>query len=274
MTTVPLASAPAAALEGDRRLLVEAVRKAGGVARRHFRRPVRTWEKKPGHVVSAADLAVDACLRECLVGARPDYGWLSEESGTEAGALEARRFWLVDPIDGTRSFLKGRPEFAVAAALVENGRPLAAAVYNPATDELFDAVPGGGARLNGRRVRAGEHEELRGARLLLSRTEAERATWPRAFPEATVLGLSSFAYKLALVAAGRADGAVTLTPKSAWDVAAGDLLLAVAGGIATTLDGAPFAYDRPAARYPSLVAAAPRLHRLLLNRLRTFRERG
>lgn len=254
-------------VESDHALLVAAVREAGALAMRSFGRDVETWEKSPGHPVCRVDLDVNDLLAERLDAARPAYAWLSEESEDDPARLDAERVWIVDPIDGTRAFLDHRPEFAVSVALVANGAPVAAAVFNPATDELFDARAGGGARLNGEAVRASGASTLAGARIFVSRTEMREAGWHRAIGEMTVTAISSMAYKLALVAAGRGDAAATLWPKSEWDIAAGDLLVREAGGRIGDAAGAGFVYNRAQPRVGSIVAAGARLHTPLCERL-------
>ena len=252
---------------GDHALVIEAVREAGAIALGFFGRDQRTWEKRPGHRVGEADLAANAHLETALCGPRRDYGWVSEESeGAPAPAARAR-FWLVDPIDGTNAFLAGRPEFSVAVALIERGAPVAAAVFNPATDELFDAVAGGGARLNGEVIRASERTTLDGARLAVSRVEHRELDWHRGLGRVTVEALSSVAYKIALVATGRFDATATLWAKSGWDVAAADLVVREAGGRISDAAGRGFDYADPAARISSVVAAGAGLYGPLLGRI-------
>src|ERR1700687_2946560 len=132
----------------DQALLMAAVREAGAIAMRHFGTPVNTWEKAGGTPVSDADIAVNQHLQRRLGGARPDYGWLSEETEDDETRLTHRKVWVVDPIDGTRAFLQGVPHFCHAVALVEDGRPVLAALFNPAVDEFYEAIAGQGARLN------------------------------------------------------------------------------------------------------------------------------
>jgi len=261
--------APPADLAADHALLVAATREAGARALADFGAAVEQWQKSPGQPVSSTDLAVNALLKARLMVARPDYAWLSEEDADERPEARAggRRVWVVDPIDGTRAFLKGRREFAISVALVENGEPVAGAVFNPATDEMFEALAPGPARRNGVIVTASAARELAGARLGVSRTEMRRADWPGTLAEMVAEPISSVAYKLALVAAGRFDATVTLWPKNEWDAAAGDLLVRAAGGRITDATGAAIAYDRPNPRIATIVAAGAGLHGPLLARL-------
>ncbi len=267
MSAARAGGAPSPQLREDHALLVAAVREAGALAMRSFGGDVESTTKPSGEPVCATDLAVNALLADALRPPRPGYGWLSEEDDDDGARLEADRVWIVDPIDGTRAFLAGQPEFTIAAALVERGVPVAAAVCNPATGELFDAIRGGGARLNGGPVRVSGARSLAGARLAVGRTEMRRAAWLAELGEATFTAISSIAYKLALVAAGRFDAAVTLRPMSEWDVAAADLLVREAGGRTTGVAGAELRYNRAPPRVGPIVAAAPGLHARLAERL-------
>ncbi len=252
--------------------LVGAVRAAGVIAMGYFRADPKTWEKSPGHVVSEADHAANDHLKEALWQPNPEDGWLSEESSDDLSRLTARRVWIVDPIDGTNAFLAGRPEFAVSAALVVDGAPVAAALYNPATDEMFEARAGGGARLNGEPIGLSHAAAVEGARLISSRAEKDRDEWRAELSGVDVSAISSMAYKLALVAAGRYDACVTLWPKSEWDIAAAALLLSETGALMTDAGGAEFSYNKADTRFPEVDAAGPALHPLLIKRLDRFRN--
>ena len=256
-------------LEADQLLLVEAVRAAGAMAIGYFRRDLKHWEKAKGDPVSEADHAVNDLLYARLAAARPDYGWLSEESHDAPARLDRARVWLVDPIDGTRAFIDGKPEFAIAAALIETGRPVLGAVFNPATEEFFAAAAGRGAELNGRPIRVSARPTLAGARLISGRRMFERAGWPAPPEGASFHSINSIAYRIALVAAGRYDACVSLGQKSEWDVAAADLILAEAGGRLTTARDEPLVFNKARPVQASLVAAGPALHRVLIEFLKT-----
>ncbi|MGB8274428.1 MAG: 3'(2'),5'-bisphosphate nucleotidase CysQ [Alphaproteobacteria bacterium] len=254
-------------LAEDHALLCRAVREAGLLASKRFHAGEKGWDKRPGQPVSQADIAVDAYLEQELIGARPSYGWLSEESGESDNRLSTARIFIVDPIDGTRAFLKKRPEYAVSVALVASGRPVAAAVYNPETDEFFEAFEGGGARCNGAPMRVQDRTQLRGTKLLVSRHEFKELGVDPGLEECEIEAISSIAYKIALVAAGRAGAVIALRPKSEWDLAAADLLVTEAGGRITDAGGAELIYNQPAPDIASVLAAGPVLHALLLERV-------
>ena len=249
----------------DHILLCRAVRAAGAIALGHFKRGVESWDKSPNNPVSHADLEVDHFLREALSKARPDYGWLSEESASKNGGTKAHRAFVVDPIDGTRSFLRGRPEFAVSAALITDGTPHSAVVFNPATDEFFEAIAGGGARLNGEPIHVKKHDTIAGTKMLVSWREFQKLCERGAFVGCEMTPIGSIAYKIALVAAGKAAAVVALAPKNDWDLAAAQLLLTEAGGRITDSKGQSLHYS--GAGHSCVVAADPALHALLLGRI-------
>jgi myo-inositol-1(or 4)-monophosphatase len=250
--------------EEDFALACTAVRDAGALAMRHYAGTFRHWEKRPGDVVSEADIAIDRLLHRELLGARPDYGWLSEETEDDPGRLACRRVWVVDPIDGTRAFVRGRPEFCVSVALVEDAAPVIGCVYNPATEEFFTAQSGAGAALNGAPIHASRRPELAGTRLLASKRTFEQHHWLKAVPEAEFHQLNSIAYRMALVAAGRFDAAISLGDKSDWDIAAADLIVREAGGRCSSATGQAFAYNGPHPRHRDVIACGAALHRPLI----------
>jgi myo-inositol-1(or 4)-monophosphatase len=193
-------------------------------------------EYKAGHdPVTEADHAIDAALRLHLL--REGEGWLSEESVDDRLRLAKERVWVVDPLDGTREFVQGIPEFCVSIGFVEKGRPVAGGIYNPATKETFLGAVDCGVTYNGKPVTATERSSLKGSVVLASRSEVKRGEW-KAFQDASfeVRAMGSVAYKLALVSAGLADITFTLTPKNEWDVMAGAALVQSAGGFVCTLE--------------------------------------
>ena len=261
--------------EADLPLLEEAVRDAGAIARKFYRGSYRKWQKDKGQPVTECDLAVDQFLSGRLRAARPEYGWLSEETEDDPVRCEAEITFVVDPIDGTVAFLKGRPHFTICAAIVRGGRPMAAALYNPITGECFTAIAGTGAKLNGKRLHVSETQKLEGCRMLGPKTTfehpASEITPAIPWPPMHVETRNSVAYRLALVACGSFDATVALSAKHDWDLAAGDLIVQEAGGLATTHKGMAFHYNGAEPVQPSVVAAGPYLHPELIERLRNVR---
>lgn len=231
-------------------------------------------EYKTGHdPVTAADRAVDAVLRESLL--RGGEGWLSEETADHPSRLDTDRVWIVDPLDGTREFVLGLPEFCLSIAYVEDGRPVAGGIYNPATHETFLGAIDLGVLYNGKLVTPSQRETLAGALVLASRSEVKRGEW-RQFEasgfETRTMG--SVAYKLALVSAGLADATFTLTPKNEWDVAAGAALVLSAGGFVATLDNTPLRCNNRDPLLRGLLASGPRLREDLLQLVRDHLPAG
>lgn len=211
-------------------------------------------EYKAGHdPVTEADKAVDAVLRKELL--RAGEGWLSEESVDDFSRLEKKRVWIVDPLDGTREFVAGIPEFCVSVALVEDGIPVAGGICNPATNETFLGSLDSGITYNGKAAHASRRSSLEGAVVLASRSETRRGEWNQ-FQKAglNIRTVGSVAYKLALVSAGLADATFTLTPKHEWDVAAGAALVASAGGFVSTLQNSPLGCNHKSPLLSGLLA--------------------
>jgi myo-inositol-1(or 4)-monophosphatase len=237
---------------------------AGEILRRHFRDGgYEVGSKGRDNPVTSADLEADAALREHLSGAFPDYGWLSEETADNAARLSRRRVWIVDPLDGTKEFIKGIPEFVVAIALAEDGVPVLGVTYNPIKRELFWAARGAGCYLDDSPVHVTAAAGLSGSVVLASRSETARGEWSAYKDKIVANPIGSVAYKLALVAAGKADGTFTATPKSEWDVASGAALLAEAGGVMTDIHGHPIHFNRKHVKLDGFVAAGPALHAAL-----------
>ena len=243
-----------------------AIEAARGVFRR-FTAGAIAAEYKIGHdPVTEADRALDAVLRRELL--RDGEGWLSEESVDDYTRLEKSRVWVVDPLDGTREFVAGIPEFCVSIAMVEKGRPIAGGICNPATNEIFLGSLESGLTYNGKPARASQRTTLDGATVLASRSETKRGEWKQfQGTNFTVRPMGSVAYKLALVSAGLADLTFTLVPKNEWDVAAGVALVTSAGGFVSTLENAALQCNRRNPLITGLIACGPFLREPLLQLL-------
>lgn len=246
-----------------------AVREAGAVAMRRFRGGHGHWEKAPGQILTETDLEVNRLLFARLLpgGPSPALAWLSEESTDTPMRLDARRLWVVDPIDGTRSFAAGKPEFSITLALLEGTTPLLGIVHNPATGEFFSAVKGKGATLNGRPIAVNRRDRLEGAAICVSAGENRRRNFEGLFADARVSEIGSLAYKLALVAAGRFDAYVSWRRAHDWDIAGASLILEEAGARLSDRTGRPIALNLAEPVHEGLIAAADPLHRLLLETL-------
>jgi myo-inositol-1(or 4)-monophosphatase len=250
---------PTGTVSEDVELLSAVAREGGALAMKYFGREPKSWAKGETSVVSEADLEVDRLLCDRLLAARPGYGWLSEETTEDIAQRSRDRVFVVDPIDGTRGFLAGESEWTVSLAVVENGRPVAAALFAPALGTMFEAVAGGGVERNGIPIRVSARTEIVGANLAGSRRLV------REISETSNISLEyqgfipSLAYRFALVAAGDVDVAVARRGAYDWDLAAADLLVHEAGGRLADLDGKRPRYNGANRRHPALVASTPGL---------------
>jgi myo-inositol-1(or 4)-monophosphatase len=242
----------------DLRLALDAARRAASLVAGHFRSGLEVRYKDPEQPVTEADLAADAALREDLLGARPAYGWLSEESRARSGT---GRTWMVDPIDGTNSFVAGIPEFGVSVGLVEDGRPVVGVVVNPATGDAWWAAAGAGAFLNGAPIRVSGPGTP--PTVLVSRDEQRRGRYAGLGGWVQV-ACGSTAVKMCRVAQGAADSFLSFGPKHLWDVCAADLIAREAGARVTGLAGEPIRYEDPAHHWRGMAVAHPALHDALL----------
>lgn len=208
--------------------------------------------------VTEADRVANRIIRNVLL--QEGEGWLSEESVDDLSRLRKERVWVVDPIDGTREFISGVPEWCISVALVDNGRAVAGGICNPVAGEVFLGSLGEGVRLNGGSVSVSRRQTLEGAVVLASRSEVARGEWD-SYREApfTLRPMGSVAYKLALVAAGRADATWTRSPKHEWDIAAGSVLIEAAGGLVRNIDGTEIRFNNPSPLFLGLLACSPEL---------------
>jgi myo-inositol-1(or 4)-monophosphatase len=241
--------------ESDKELLRTAAVTAGIIAASYFRRDLKTWTKENASPVSEADIVLDKFLHSALTTARPDYGWLSEESADNSIRMDRTRAFVVDPIDGTRGFINGEDSWTVSLAVVENGVPIAGVVYAPARDEMYDAFLEGGARLNGgpivRRTPPDRqaplipapgavHQELQAAGLHYTRGPF--------YP--------SLAYRLVQITTGKLDATVVRRGSQDWDLAGAAAVLGECGVGFEDACGTPMRFNRADVRHGALAAFA------------------
>jgi len=257
-------------LEHAAQRLASSVREAGALALSMFGTPLKNWTKGASSPVCEADIAVDKLLHERLGSMDSGIGWLSEESVDDPARLTSRFVWVVDPIDGTRAYIAGFPEWAVSAALVRDGRPIVACLFAPVSDEFFAATTGGGATRNGVAIAASSGKEFGGIRIAGPKNFLEKL--PTFTPPATVVPrIPSLALRLARVADGTIDVAIAGGASHDWDLAAADLLVHEARGALTPFGGGPLIYNRPEPRHGMLVAAGRDRHAALLELLKEQR---
>lgn len=254
----------------DLPLLIDAARAAGDVALRYADGTAEVWEK-PGGLgpVTEADLAVNQLLETKLQAARPSYGWLSEETEDTRERLDRKRVFIIDPIDGTRSFIEGSKTWAHSIAVADAGEVTAAVIYLPKLDKLYSAGEGMGACLNDEPLNASTAKALNGATVLAARPVLEPKHWRASVPKIERVYRPSLAYRTALVAEGRFDAMLTLRRTWEWDVAAGDLILREAGAAITDRQGASLRFNNPNPLLSGVVAANQTLHTKLIRALAT-----
>lgn len=254
--------------EADLALLVEAARIAGAVALRYWKQNPQVWEK-PGDEgpVTEADYAVNEALEAHLRGARPTYGWLSEESADNPARLDCEHVFILDPIDGTRAFINGEDSFTHSIAIATGGVVTAGVVFAPALDRMFAARIDGPATLNGDVIHAATRHRLDGATFLTPAVSLKPEFWPGGVPPITRTFRPSVAYRLSLVAQGRFDGMMSFRNAWEWDIAAGSLIAERAGAKVTDRGGHVLRFNSPNARTNGLIATNPDLHDALMARI-------
>jgi myo-inositol-1(or 4)-monophosphatase len=257
----------------EREVLIDVIRTAGKEAMRLAVDGFETIQKPDRSPVTSADLAVNRVLQSRLESAFPQDGWLSEESPDNLDRLHTRRVWVVDPIDGTKAFIKGEPEFCISVALIDRGRPIVASIFNPSTDEVFTATRGGGVRLNDepvvpRTAWSGQHPVI-----AMNPWERQLDRFSSLASSITTKPIRSIAWVLALTATGRIQAVATLEPENEWDVAAGALLITEAGGSISDGSGHELIFNRREPRYGGIIAISPHCPEVVARQL-TLRTPG
>lgn len=212
-----------------------------------------------------ADLAANRIIKEAIQKNFPQDGWLSEEDPDSEERFSKSRLWIVDPLDGTSDFIKQNPEFAVSIGLVENGEPVLGVIYQPITKELFWGAKGVGAFLNDKEIQTKGNGNLKDITVLASQSEFKRGEWDVFKGDFQIKPTGGTAFKLALVASGRAESCFTLQPKSEWDICAGHALLNLTGGKISTATGEKVEYNQKKPLYSHLLYSQNDLHQPLLD---------
>jgi myo-inositol-1(or 4)-monophosphatase len=247
-------------LEREAEAARNAAIKAGEIIAHYYRSDSYFVDSKgKDDPVTSADIEADHAIKEFLRTEFPNDGWLSEETTDDTERLTRRRVWIVDPLDGTREFIAQVPEFCVAIALVENCEPVIGVIYNPIKEELYWSARGLGCYRGMNRVGVTHTSILQQATVLASRSEVARGDWDEDREMMHVRATGSVAYKLAIVAAGGADGTFTRSPKNEWDIAAGAALISEAGGLITDLDCRPLRFNQAKTRTDGLIASSATL---------------
>ena len=248
----------------DRSRLEAIVREAGRIAQSRWPgagHALTSWDKTPGNPVSEADLEVDRFLKRELGALLPSAAWLSEETADDKGRTTSDLIWLVDPIDGTRDFVRGRSGWAVSVALVSANKPLIGMLAAPARGEEWLAVAGQGATLNGQPIRASTRAQFAGARV-------PTHSLPREDMDLVAVEQpNSIALRIAMVADDRADLVATLRWGFEWDIAAATLIAREAGAEVSDAFGEPLDYNKHDPRDFGLLVCSPAIHAAAVERL-------
>jgi myo-inositol-1(or 4)-monophosphatase len=231
-----------------------AAREAGAVIMGLFKGKFDVYEKSKNNPVTTADIEANRIIREAIAEAFPGDGWLSEEDQDNADRLTRSRIWVVDPIDGTKEFIEGVPQFAISIAFVVDGRPKIAIVYNPAKERFYKAAYGQGAYLNNETIRVSSRSEINGASLLVSRSEPQKK-FQVFVDHCDIKPVGSIAYRLAKVAGGDGDCTITFRNIHEWDICAGVLMIEEAGGRVVDGEGNTMKFNRELPKHRGVVAA-------------------
>jgi len=248
-------------LKSDLGLALMAAREGGKIAlASHGRRDLKTWMKRGEEPVTQVDLEVNRTLKEILIGGRPDYGWLSEESTDDKARLDKEFVWVIDPIDGTRAYMRGNKDFCISIGLLHRNRPVLGVIFAPAMEKMFHAVKGEGAFLNEEQIRVSNPEGLAGIKFQADTGYiGNKKRWGKPWPAMDISKYQSFALRLAAFAAGKVDAVLAAKPKSEWDIAAGAALIEEAGGILCDQDGKAFPFNQENTRLHQIIAISPGL---------------
>lgn len=246
--------------DNDLALLSQAAAQASEIAARYWRRSPEQWTKGDKSIVTEADITIDRFLREKLLAERPNYGWLSEETADGPARLTKERVFLVDPIDGTRCFAAGEPDFAIVIAILEAGEAASAIIHMPMLDKSYTATKGGGARLNGRRLYVSSQNDLNGAILLAPSSVLKAKHWKRGTPIFERRFEHALSYRFGLLAEGEADLLLSFRRIWDWDLAPGCLIAREAGAIVTDQSGSAPIFNSTHPKNAGLVAASMGLH--------------
>ncbi len=235
---------------------------------RHWRRDVKHWDKGGEHgPVSEADLAVNEMLKARLLAARPDYGWLSEETPDDSARLSRDTVFIIDPIDGTRAFIAGEESFSHSLAVAHQGRVTAGVVFLPAMDRIYVASESSPALRDGQPISVSRSDRLEGSDVLTTKANLLPEKWPGGVPDLKRHFRASLAWRLCLAAEGRFDGMLTLRDAWEWDIAAGSLIAAKAGAVVSDRKGEALHFNTPGAMAEGVLALPPAAHAEAVRRL-------
>lgn len=249
----------------DVELVKAALLRASDVAMQFYRADVKKKQKPDGSLVTAGDLAINEALHDMLTAARPDYGWLSEEGPDDPNRLSRQRCWILDPIDGTRSFAELREEWCIGLCLCENGKPIVCGVIQPTKRLLYLAEAGKGATCNGAPLHMSDAANLNHARLAARALARQKLEGSGVDP--VNVSYTPQITRLAMLAGSEVDIVLSFGPKHDWDIAPGALLVTEAGGKISDEQGRSMIFGQPDPKQNGLVAAGTARHAAVMTYL-------
>ncbi len=248
----------------DHCLMKDAVKSAGSLALKYFGNTPFCERKQDGSLISEADIAIDRYLKDTLLSERKDYGWLSEETEEDFSRFYKEKIWVIDPIDGTRAFLENKPEWTISAALLNSEGPLCSAIYNPVTEEFFEAELGRGAKLNNQQIFVSDIDDLGKSTVIIPQKAMKFFENQKELQTSNKLWVNSIAYRLCLLSAGKADAVLCRSGSFDWDIAGAALIVHEAGGKVTTFQNQKPTFNQNSPRHNNLVISNNVLHQQLL----------
>ncbi len=235
-----------------------AILKAGILAKK-YKKEISVKYKSKDQPVTNADIAIDSFLKAFFKKETPSFGWVSEETEDNKSRFTSDYFWCLDPIDGTRSYINGKPEYTISLALINKNQPIMGYILNPETKELFFAKKNNGAFCNGKKIHVKKNQNIDSSKYGISSSEVAKLEKYNFFDKQNIIQMGSIAYKIALVAKGQIDVAISFTKKNDWDLAASDLILKEAGGIITNISGKKIVYNSNLMKIESVIASNNKL---------------
>lgn len=248
-------------------MAIDATMQAGEITKEYLQKDIKVWHKSKNQPVTEADIKVNKFLQKEFKERTPQFGWLSEESEDNRSRFKFDYFWCVDPIDGTRSFINKKAEYAISVALIKNNFPIFGIIYNPITKEMFTAEKENGAFCNSTRIFVNKKNRLQDCKLAISNSERGRIKENNFFNKLDVLKMGSIAYKIALVAKGTIDIALTFTNKNDWDLAAAYILIKEAGGNISLINGSEIKFNTKNLKIPNVSVSNTIIHKQLIENI-------
>ncbi len=251
----------------EHNIIKKVITEGGKIALKWYNNKPKVWKKEDGTDVSEADIEIDNFLQVELKKKIPHTGWLSEENKDDYSRLNYDKALIVDPIDGTKSFLNGKKDFCISIALINYGRPISAIIYNPINEELFEAEKNKGSWLNSKKIHTTKTSKLENSKMCAFKPMFSHPAWKKPWPKMFIDNKNSIAYRMALVSSGQFDSMMALNTKSDWDIAAGDLLINESGGKVTDHKGNQLIYNLKNISKKSIIGACEGLHDKIIERV-------